>query len=427
MQQDFHHGLLRLGLLAAACLAGLTGGAAAQAGSTGSAPFLVIRHATLLAGTTPFPGVDRALVVEGAVVRWVGADVDLRLPPDAATLDVGGRVVIPGLIDLHQHAASVSAAPSRWLSNGVTTVRDPGADLERARRTRAAIEAGRMAGPRLFVGLLLDLSAGQTRGSVRRDVAEAAAAGIDLVKLYMRTPAAHAQVAIQEAHARGLPVTWHLSVPLSRALDFGVDGVEHLYIFGELLPEWSGTAPATTADAFLQIYTRWADHLDPSSARAGRLLQLLAATGTVWTPTLVLGHRLASGQLPLTRGWSAEDRARALRGFDAACRMVGEAARRGVTIGAGTDTEEPGDLHEELALLVRCGLSPRAALRGATATAARALGRADTLGAIDVGQYADVVVLEGDPSEAIEATARIWRVVKDGRVYDPVRLRAVGR
>ena len=181
MQQDFHHGLLRLGLLAAACLAGLTGGAAAQAGSTGSAPFLVIRHATLLAGTTPFPGVDRALVVEGAAVRWVGADVDLRLPPDAATLDVGGRVVIPGLIDLHQHAASVSAAPSRWLSHGVTTVRDPGADLERARRTRAAIEAGRMAGPRLFVGLLLDLSAGQTRGSVRRDVAESAAAGIDLV------------------------------------------------------------------------------------------------------------------------------------------------------------------------------------------------------------------------------------------------------
>ena len=138
-------------------------------------------------------------------------------------------------------------------------------------------------------------------------------------------------------------------------------------------------------------------------------------------------HRLASGQLPLTRGWSAEDRTRALRGFDAACRMVGEAARRGVTIGAGTDTEDPGDLHGELALLVRCGLSPRAALRGATATAARALGRADTLGAIDVGQYADVVVLKGDPSEAIEATARIWRVVKDGRVYDPVRLRAAGR
>ena len=126
MQRDFHHGLLdhgplRLGLLAAACLAGLTGGAAAQAGSTGSAPFLVIRHATLLAGTTPFPGVDRAVLVEGSVVRWVGADADLRLPADAATLDVGGRVVIPGLIDLHQHAASVSPVPSQWLSHGVIT------------------------------------------------------------------------------------------------------------------------------------------------------------------------------------------------------------------------------------------------------------------------------------------------------------------
>ena len=56
------------------------------------------------------------------------------------------------------------------------------------------------------------------------------------------------------------------------------------------------------------------------------------------------------------------------------------------------------------------------------ALAARALGRADTLGGIGVGQFADAVVLEGDPIEDIGATARIWRVVKDGRVYEPARL-----
>ena len=415
------------GVAAVMCLAGLAVGASVLAGSSQSAPSLIIRHVRLLPGTTSSPGADRALVVQGNVIQWVGADADLRVPTNTATLDAEGRVVIPGLIDLHQHAASASPEPFRWLAHGVTTVRDPGADLDRARRTRAAIEAGETAGPRLFVGLLLDLAVGRTRSSVRRDIAAAAAGGIEVVMLAAGTPAAHAQVAILEAHARGLPVTWHLGIPLSRALDFGVDGVEHVSIFRELLPERSGVAPATTADALLETYTRWADHLDPSSERAGQLLDRLAAARTVWTPTLVLDHRLANGQLPLTRGWSAEDRARALRGFDAACRMVDEAARRGVTIGAGTGTDAPGDLHAELTLLVRCGLSPRAALLAATATAAQALGRDDRLGAIDVGQYADAVVLDGDPSEAIEATARIWRIVKDGRVYDTARLRAAGR
>ena len=111
-----------------------------------------------------------------------------------------------------------------------------------------------------------------------------------------------------------------------------------------------------------------------------------------------------------------------MRGLDAACRTIALAAGLGVLIGAGTSTDRPADLHEELALLVRCGLTATEALRSATTTAAAALGRQSMLGAIVPGHLADLVLLDADPSDDIRATARVWRVVKDGRVHDPTRL-----
>ena len=390
--------------------------AAQQAGT------LVIRHARLVDATATRPRPGTTIIVQHGIIRWVGGDADARLPAGATMLDADGRVVIPGLIDLHQHAASVSPTPGRWLAHGVTSARDPGADLDRARATRALIEDGRLAGPRLFLGLLLDLAPGQTRASVRRLIASEAARGLDLVKLYMRTPAAHAQVAIQEAHARGLPVTWHLSVPLSQALSLGIDEIEHLYVFRELMPPWAGAPPPTTSAAFFELYDRWAQHLDPASDTSQHLFRQLAERGTVWTPTLTLGHRLASGGLALSRNWTPAERATAQAGFAAACRMVGEAAHRGVAIGAGTDTEQPSDLHEELAWLVHCGLSTTSAIRSATLTAARALGQESSLGTVEPGKYADLVVLDADPVRDIRAVTRIWRIIKDGQIYDPAGL-----
>jgi imidazolonepropionase-like amidohydrolase len=100
-------------------------------------------------------------------------------------------------------------------------------------------------------------------------------------------------------------------------------------------------------------------------------------------------------------------------------RLLNEA---GVTLLAGTDVGIPAlipgiSLHEELELLVEAGLTPLEALRTATINPARVLGRADSLGSVEAGKLADLVLLEADPLVDIRNTQRIRAVVADGRLY----------
>ncbi|MCI0447587.1 amidohydrolase family protein, partial [bacterium] len=100
-------------------------------------------------------------------------------------------------------------------------------------------------------------------------------------------------------------------------------------------------------------------------------------------------------------------------------RLLNEA---GVTLLAATDvgipTLVPGiSLHEELVLLVGAGLTPLQAIQAATFNPARVLGFSDSLGSIEVGKLADLILLEADPLKDIRNTQRIRAVVADGRLY----------
>jgi len=91
-------------------------------------------------------------------------------------------------------------------------------------------------------------------------------------------------------------------------------------------------------------------------------------------------------------------------------------------------TDSPGavfpgwGLHQELELFVEAGLTEMEALQTATVNAAKVLGKESELGALQVGQYADLVILDGDPLENIQNTQRIHRVIYNGKVLDPAAL-----
>jgi imidazolonepropionase-like amidohydrolase len=104
---------------------------------------------------------------------------------------------------------------------------------------------------------------------------------------------------------------------------------------------------------------------------------------------------------------------------------VGAAYERGVRLLAGTDVPACPEcftgvsLHWELELLVQAGLTPLEVLRIATLNAAAAVGAEADLGTLEVGKLADIVLLDASPLEDIRNTQSIWRVIKDGSVFDP--------
>jgi hypothetical protein len=123
------------------------------------------------------------------------------------------------------------------------------------------------------------------------------------------------------------------------------------------------------------------------------------------------------GPSRLTAGQRAE---RELQ-FGHQLELVGAMHRAGVTILAGTDSPAPHcypgfGLHDELALLVKAGLTPMAALQAATRNAADFLGRLDVHGTIEKGKSADLLLLDANPLDKIENTQKIAAVVLDGRM-----------
>lgn len=100
--------------------------------------------------------------------------------------------------------------------------------------------------------------------------------------------------------------------------------------------------------------------------------------------------------------------------------------RSGVTLLAGTDVAGPRvpgfSLHEELAVLVECGLTPMQALRAATLTPAKVLNKANDLGSIEVDKIADLVLLDGNPLDDIHNTQRIHAVILNGKLLNRAAL-----
>jgi imidazolonepropionase-like amidohydrolase len=117
-------------------------------------------------------------------------------------------------------------------------------------------------------------------------------------------------------------------------------------------------------------------------------------------------------------------RARMFRAGRDARATLAKLARAGVTLGTGTDVWQlPTALHLELEEFVASGLTPAEAIRAATSSAARIIGVESELGSIEVGKWADLVILDADPLADIRNTRRISAVIQGGRIVDRTAIR----
>ena len=411
---------------------------------------------------------DRTVLVRGNRIAVLAPASDVTVPAGARVIDGHGKYLIPGLWDMHAHV--VAEENWRWrfplyLASGVTGVRNMGVTgedsaLALALALRKRIATGEVIGPRLVTtGPLLDGAPGVWPKSLlvtnaaegRHAVDSLADAGVDFVKVYQQLPRDGYFAIAAEARRRGVPFVGHVPMRISaeEAIGAGQRSVEHLLWVAYACTSGGDSLRASVvASKRRPSAASWAHH---DAARCRAIMTAMRERGTWMVPTFVEAHvdpqrelaridsmfadsalwrRMPAAVAAEWRASYPRDRALLLDpdylAFAAAVRASLEDVRVvRPRILAGTDVGvpfvEPGaSLHQELQLLVRhLGLTPLEALQTATIEPARFLGMTDSLGTVQPGKLADLVLLDADPLADIRNTTRIAGVVANGRYHEP--------
>ena len=402
---------------------------AATAAAESPAPSreVAIVGATILDMTGRPPIRNGTVVVAGGRITAVGPSSRVRVPPQAAVVPGVGKTVMPGLWDMHAHFEQVEWGPI-YLAAGVTTVRDVGNELEFVAAVRDAVASGQGLGPRMLLAGLIDgpgrrglgVSRAATPDEARTWVHRYHDAGFDQIKIYSSVTIDVLRAITAEAHKLGMTVTGHVPDTMNAltAMDAGLDQINHV--------EYMGDAAGSPQEVVAAL-KRHGAVIDPTLA----LYELLARPLNQPIDTFEPGIRKVARELeaPLNGfGSPVESVARSRARLNDGMALVGRLHRAGIPIVAGTDQSVPGhSLHREIELYVQAGFSPFDALAAATIVPARVMKRLGDSGTIEKGKRGDLIVLDGNPLDDVANTRRIFRIVTNGRVFDPAALwRSVG-
>lgn len=372
---------------------------------------------------------DATIVIERDRIVSVGGPV----PAGAQVIDLAGKTVIPGLVDVHAHmhfSAGDVLPEQEWryltaLDFGVTTVHDPSAFTDLAFTQAERVEAGLMTGPRVYStgGVLYGALSNEGADTPDLDAARAhvrrlKAVGARSVKVYQQSQRERRQWYVKACVEEGVLCVPEGGGDLWQNLGMVADGyhaIEHSLPMAPLWADvrgfWAGSpTPGTLGTAYTQtlqvVYggvsgERWfLQHADPFDDERLRR----------HTPRRELDRKLWRGNHVGRDGdWRFRQVAR-----DAA-RMADDGVM--LTLGAHGEFQGLG-VHWELWAMAGPGaLSPHEALRAATLNGARYLGLERDLGTIEPGKLADLVVLEADPLEDVRNSLRIGFVIKNGEVW----------
>lgn len=394
-----------------------------------------------------------AVVIEGDRIREVGPAAEVTIPPDAEVIDTSGRVMLPGLIDLHVHLIILGHGDyARWdpwiaknnlvervmeisakqlLMAGVTSAVDLGGTLKESLSVRDRIRKGDIPGPRMWMaGPWITRSLGDyspalddqilvdTPAQAAAAVDKLAAAGVDVIKAYVELGPAHYKAIADAAHRHHLRVHAHVYDPVNvrDAFEAGIDVLTHV-----------GSAGMPTYDPAL---------VKAIAVKGTPVVVTAAHRAFLFPATVDFPERLQDPQLKKDFGpqiW--EEVRRSLEGFqrlsyfsttDQEMRFsrasLGQWIESNATMGMGTDSGTPMNFHtealwREIKAHVDVGMAPQRAISAATRVGAEILGRGKDLGTIEPGKLADIIVVDGNPLFDITALSHVELVVKGGVVY----------
>ena len=362
------------------------------------------------------------IVIRDHRIAAVGAQGSVEVPDGAEIIDVSGRTIVPGFVDVHAHMSPVWGVHRRdqWalaanLAYGITTTRDPQTTLTDILSYGDLVETGDLIGPRVFsTGPSITNDDGirtlDDARSILRRYKEYF--GTTTVKQYTAGTRKQRQLIIMAARELELMPTTEAS------LDFRLELTQNL-------------------DGYPGHEHNWIAH-----PLYGDLVDLMVANGVTYTPTLLVAYGGPAGEnwfyqtedvhddTKLRRFTPHDEVDRVARRrrqwslpeehvFTDHARFAARLSEAGGRVGIGGHGQLQGlGFHWEMWALATGGMTPHALLRAATLHGADAIGYAGDLGSIEPGKLADLVILARNPLDDIRNTNSVELVMKNGRLYD---------
>jgi hypothetical protein len=387
---------------------------------------------------------------------------------NSLVIDGEGLYLMPALWDMHahiRHPLAESLILPQFIANGVTGIREMNSEcdspdggdfcLSRMQQWQEQIESGELLGPRFLalssfpVNPPWDYQASEEE--IRGLVAEMDRRGVDLIKTYFRlSPQAFLWLA-DEAGKRGLDFAGHLPMQMraEEAADAGLRSLEHARDF--LFDCYAGSAEfraqARTQNPEPAVRRQMVDGFIPEICQ--RSFAAFVENGSWYVPTHVTRRLDALASDPTFRNdprlryiwpeirqqWQRDadnmaalaenpgDAEAMLAFYEKGLEITGLAHEAGVRILLGTDSGDSysffgSSVHDELAELVKAGLSPAEALAAATISAAEFLRLEEDYGTVEPGKVADLLLLQENPLQDINHSRSIEGLLFNGNYYD---------
>src|SRR5712691_8439248 len=425
---------------------------------------LALTHVLVLDGTGGAPKSDQTIVIRAGRIAAVGPAASVQVLAGARVMDRSGSTVMPGIVGMHDHLFYTAAGvrpvqmsytgPRLYLGSGVTTIRTTGSRAPYAEiNLKDQVDRGFSPGPRIHItapyitgpqggGAMAILN---SPAAAQRFVAYWAAEGATWIKAYTDIRRAELGAAIAEAHKQGIKVTGHLcSVSFQEAVALGIDNLEH----GMLTA--SDFTTGQQADVCPVNLMTQISASDPKGDAGQATIRSLVQHHVPMTSTLAVYEPFVAGRPtkddrtlqamdPGVRdsylkqrqqidssgtGWVSLQAFKNAMAFERAFVAAGGLMAAGVDpTGIGGALAGFGD-QRNYELFIEAGFTPPQAVQIMTLNGARILGVQQTLGSVETGKLADLVVLHGDLTSDPSVIRSPTIVFKDGVGYDSAKLLA---